>query len=45
MYNNLYKKVITIYGITFKKNTNDVRGSSAVYYFLNYKKINFFFSN
>lgn len=31
MYNNLFKKIITIYGITFKKNTNDVRESSAVY--------------
>lgn len=30
MYNNLYKKVLTIYGITFKKNTNDVRESSAL---------------
>jgi len=33
MYNNLYKKIISIYGITFKKNTNDVRESSSVFLF------------
>lgn len=30
MFNNLKNKIITIFGITFKANTNDTRESAAI---------------
>jgi len=30
MFNNLYKKPISVFGVAFKKNTKDVRGSAAL---------------
>ncbi len=30
MYSNVNDKIITIYGVTFKKNTNDLRESPAL---------------
>lgn len=35
MFNNLANKVITVLGIAFKANTNDVRDSSAMYIYNN----------
>lgn len=32
MFNNLNNKVLSIFGLAFKANTNDVRESAAVYF-------------
>ena len=41
MYSNVNEKIITIFGVTFKKNTNDIRESPALYLIFTFKEISF----